>query len=467
MTRVTAWLLSSLVFVLPAAGIAADPNLDQALARVVDGRNLEPLEAPALVPSPKFRLGQMLFFDPILSGNRDIACATCHLLGRGTSDAVPLSVGTRAEGLAEERRFLDRVKEHPRNSIDIWNRGHETVRNMFWDGRIATVDGPVTKFRSPMGTYLPGGMENVLAIQALFPLAGEEEMLGFSGDRSRPDLPAAHADRPNELAEAARGLDGPQRIVAIHDALMRRLLGTVGTTLTDWQIAYRRLIDAAYPETLLSAITIGDLANAIGHFEALAFATRDTPWDRYLAGDAGAITDEAKRGALLFYGKARCVACHTGPLFSDFRFYSLAVPRIGPGIDESGDDRGRFEATRIPNDLYRFRTPPLRNVTLTAPYFHNGAVATLRAAIAWHFGPDDTPSVIGDEDIRPDPAIEAARLASFTPILAHRPALTELDITDLIAFLGSLEDQQLHRRSEIIPQSVPSGLSVPALPSTH
>ena len=462
MTRVSVWLLCSLVLFLP--GVALADSLDQALARVIDSRNLEPLETPALELSPKYRLGQMLFFDPILSGNRDTACATCHLLGRGTSDAVPLSVGTRADGLAEERQFLDKVKEHPRNSIDIWNRSHETVENMFWDGRVARVDAPVTKFRSPMGTYLPDGMENVLAIQALFPIAGEEEMLGFPGDRSRYDLPPGHASRLNELAEAADGLDGPQRIVAVHDALMRRLLGTAGMGLADWHVTYRHLIGAAYPEKLLSAITIGDLANAIGHFEALAFATRDTPWDRYLAGENDAITADAKRGALLFYGKARCVACHTGPLFSDFRFYSLAVTQIGPGIDDSGDDRGRYEATRIPRDLYRFRTPPLRNVTLTAPYFHDGAVASLADAIAWHFGP---PPLLEDEKASEgdgtSQAANAARLASFTPILAHRPALTQDDYADLIAFLGSLEDRQAQRRAEIIPESVPSGLPVPAI----
>ena len=239
---------------------------------------------------------------------------------------------------------------------------------------------------------LPDGIESVLAAQALFPLAGEEEMLGLPGDRSAPDLPGGHGDRPNEIAIAAAGLDEdePELFVAVHDALMRRLLGQAGTPLADWQIAYRRLIAEAFPETLLGAVTMGDLANAIGHFQALAFVTRDTPWDRYLAGDKGAIDAAAKEGALLFYGKGRCAACHSGPLLSDFQFHSLAVPQIGPGFDdpgddsdvESGDDRGRYEATRIPRHLYQFRTPPLRNVTLTAPYFHSGAVASLEDAIA-------------------------------------------------------------------------------------
>ena len=383
------WLCLAGALATPA--LAADDDLDAALDRVIAARGLEPLESPPLVISPKFRLGQMLFFDPILSGTRDVACATCHLPGRGTSDGVALSLGVRATGLAEERRALDTERVHPRNTMDIWNRGHPSVRNMFWDGRVSEIEAPVSRFQTPMMDYLPDGIESVLAAQALFPLAGEEEMLGLPHDRSAPDLPGGHGDKPNEIAQAAAGFDEfePQRFVAVHDALMRRLLGQAGTPLADWQIAYRRLIAQALPDTLLGAVTMGDLANALGHFQELAFVTHETPWDRYLAGEKDALDAAAKRGALLFYGKGRCVACHSGPLLSDFQFHSLAVPQIGPGIDESGDDRGRYEATRIPRDLYEFRTPPLRNVTLTAPYFHSGAVASLADAIALHLAPPD------------------------------------------------------------------------------
>ncbi len=456
-----AWLcLSCGAAALPA--LAAGDDLDAALDRVIRARGLEPLEMPPLVTSPKFRLGQMLFFDPILSGTRDVACATCHLLGRGTSDGVALSLGVRAAGLAEERRALDTERVHPRNTMDLWNRGHPSVRNMFWDGRVSEIEAPVSRFQTPMMDYLPDGIESVLAAQALFPLVGEEEMLGLPGDRSAPDLPGGHGDRPNEIALAAAGLDEdePERFVAVHDALMRRLLGQAGTPLADWQIAYRRLIAQAFPETLLGAVTIGDLANAVGHFQGLAFATRETPWDRYLAGDKDAIDTAAKRGALLFYGKGRCVACHSGPLLSDFQFHSLAAPQIGPGIDETGDDRGRYEATRIPRHRYQFRTPPLRNVTLTAPYFHSGAVASLEDAIALHLAP---PTGGAGADAAADPSAEALRRASFAPMLRRGVTLDEDGRASLLAFLQSLEDAQADSRALIVPESVPSGLPVPAL----
>ena len=455
-----AWLCLAGAAEVPAQ--AASDDLDEALDRVIKARGLEPLEMPPLVITPKFRLGQMLFFDPILSGTRDVACATCHLLGRGTSDGVALSLGVRAAGLAEERRALDTERVHPRNTMDLWNRGHPSVRNMFWDGRVSEIEAPVSRFQTPMMDYLPDGIESVLAAQVLFPLTGEEEMLGLPGDRSAPDLPGSHGDRPNEIALAAAGLDEdePERFVAVHDALMRRLLGQAGTPLADWQIAYRRLIARAFPETLLGAVTIGDLANAVGHFQELAFVTRETPWDQYLAGEKGAMGADAKRGALLFYGKGRCVACHSGPLLSDFQFHSLAVPQIGPGIDETGDDRGRYEATRIPRHRYQFRTPPLRNVTLTAPYFHSGAVASLEDAIALHLAP---PAGGAGADAAADPSAETLRRASFAPMLRRGVALDEDERASLLAFLQSLEDDQVESRALIVPESVPSGLAVPAL----
>ncbi len=461
LARALLWFCIAGAIAGPAHG--ADDDLDGALERVIAARGLEPLEMPPLVPSPKFRLGQMLFFDPILSGTRDVACATCHLLGRGTSDGVDLAVGVDAAGLAENRRPLGEPRVHPRNSMDLWNRGHASVRNMFWDGRVSEVDAPVSRFQTPMMDFLPDGIESVLAAQALFPLAGEEEMLGLPGDRSAPGLPGGHGDKPNEIALAAAGLDEdePELFVAVHDALMRRLLGQAGTPLADWQIAYRRLVADAFPDTLLGGVTMGDLANALGHFQALAFVTRDTPWDRYLGGDRGAIDRAAKEGALLFYGKARCAACHSGPLLSDFQFHSLAVPQIGPGVDvsggddESGDDRGRYEATRIPRHLYQFRTPPLRNVTLTAPYFHSGAVASLEEAIALHLAPPD-PSPHETE-------AEAARRASFSRTLRRGVVLGEDERASLLAFLQSLEDDQAGSRALIVPESVPSGLPVPAL----
>ena len=102
-----------------------------------------------------------------------------------------------------------------------------------------------------------------------------------------------------------------------------------------------------------------------------------TNWDDFLSGADNAISGEAKQGALLFYGKGKCVACHTGPLMSDFNYHNVGIPDHGPGIDGNGKDYGRYNVTGNEKDKYRFRTPPLRNVSETAPYFHNGSVPTI------------------------------------------------------------------------------------------
>ena len=258
---------------------------------------------------------------------------------------------------------------------------------MFWDGRVEVLDPVGRVFRSPLGQLLPTGLDNVMAVQALFPLARIDEMLGASGDFSPPDLPPPHAQQENELAGDTKGLDGPRRIKKVVELVVNRLVGTELTPTQPWQLTYRKLFRAAYPDIDYDEITIVHMANALSHFEEIAFATRETPWDKYVDGDSAAITLDAKRGAFLFFGKARCAVCHSGPLFSDFKFHSVGVDNFGPGINNSGDDQGRYLITKDARDRYTFRTPPLRNVTLSAPYFHNGSASTLHEAIHQHLDP--------------------------------------------------------------------------------
>ena len=124
----------------------------------------------------------------------------------------------------------------------------------------------------------------------------------------------------------------------------------------------------------------------------------DAPWDHYLAGDRGAISDAAKRGALGFYDSRRCSSCHSGDVFSDFENYNIGVPQVGPGTAQQDPTDARYlglktwdfgleEITFRRLDRFKFRTPPLRGVALTAPYMHNGAYATLEDAIRHHTDP--------------------------------------------------------------------------------
>ena len=151
--------------------------------------------------------------------------------------------------------------------------------------------------------------------------------------------------------------------------------------------------------------------------------TRNSPFDRYAAGDAEALTDAQKRGLMLFVGKADCTMCHRGPNFEDDQFHALGI---------GGDDPGRFKITGVEADRNAFKTPTLRNVALTAPYMHDGSLSTLREVIDFYDA--------GGGNQRPKSA------------LLRRLNLTEKEKSDLVTFLesltGTLERIESHTASK-------------------
>ena len=438
------FFLLLLVTLLQACSNPSDHTLDLIFIE----HDVQPLDSQPFEKSDRYLLGQALFFDPILSGNRDVSCATCHLLRRGTSDALPTSIGVDGEGVGEKRKLVSGDLEHPRNSLDLWNRDNKSVKNLFWDGEVEVLDSKKRIFRSLLNKQLPEGMENALAIQALFPLVSPNEMLGHSGDKSRSDLPEPHASLPNELAGITKNLKGAQRMTAVHELIMKRLIGD-GDKQTYWQTEYRKLFEAGVQGKSLESITIADVGNVIAHFEELAFATRDAAWDQYVRGDIDAISEKAKQGAMLFYGKARCAQCHNGQIFSDFNFHALGVENNGPGVEQTGIDKGRFRVTKDLDDMYKFRTPPLRNVSLTPPYFHNGIMKNLKDTIEFH---------LVDKDVRNGVLV--------SKLLPRKADLNKDDINAIIEFLFTLEDDQIKNMKNIIPERVPSGLPIISAPAS-
>lgn len=299
-------------------------------------------------------------------------------------------------------------------------------------------------------------------------------MLGRPGDRSDNELPDDHDNLPNELAQIAKGLSGPPQIQRVHEALVDRLFAPHLTAtdidvkeyeddelaLKEWQKEYRRLAHAAYPNISLYELSIVEVVNAIGHFEEIAFATRNAPWANYLRGDNKAISAKAKLGALVFYGKGKCASCHAGPLFSDFEFHSLALRQIGPGKNISSDDLGRYHVTEDKADLYKFRTPPLHNGTLSAPYFHDGVATTLRTAIRHH---NDPLSLADVESANGTHSWNLGKRKSVSYIVAAGLNMTDSEINQLVAFLKTLEDDLADLMPSIVPTSVPSGLPVASI----
>ncbi|RME12883.1 MAG: cytochrome-c peroxidase [Ardenticatenia bacterium] len=453
LVRHKAWLAGSL-FLLALVGLisvgfqpaqASDP-LDRILRSRLLELNITVPEPGAPASPAQVELGRMLYFDKLLSGNRDVSCATCHHPTLATGDARPLSVGTAGVGLGPDRQRGQDRPHIPRNAPDVFNRGSALWTTMFWDMRIEQM--PDGRLLTPAGAFLPEGIDDVLAAQALFPPTAEHEMRGMPGDR---DL----FGHPNELAEIPA-----QDFPAIWNAIVARLQRTP---------PYRPLFEDAYPGTRFEEITIVHVANAIAAFEREAFTLLNSPWDRYLRGDDSALSPAAKRGALLFYGELGCSACHSGPLMTDQQAHNIAVPQLGPGKGASAPfDFGRELVSGSPTDRYAFRTPPLRNVAVTGPYMHNGAFRTLKAAVRHHLNPAEslrtyTPSAHLPADLvatyQDDPALQEALLDTLDRNL-HPTTISDDEFADLLAFLHALTDPAVYSLAQEIPTWVPSGLPV-------
>lgn len=398
------------------------------------------------------QIGQLLFYDKILSGNRNIACSTCHHPDFGTADGLPLGIGEGGVGLGPERTAGtgdDRIRKRiPRNAPGLWNLGVKELHVLFHDGRLSKDDIFENEFNSPAEEWLPTGFNSLLAAQAAFPLTSQFEMAGNP--------------KENQVAGAAH-----DRIDAVWPILAKRV-----RIIPEYGEAFVNAFDhISKPED----VTIVEIANALAAFMAIEWKSTDSPYDKYLKGYSNAMTNAQLRGHDLFFGKANCSRCHSGALLSDQKFHALALPPFGPGRTRRFDPMVRDvgfmgESDRL-EDAYRFRTPMLRNVALTAPYGHNGAYPTLEGIIRHHLSPKDgwanwtrdkvaLPEVpwleaidfIVWKDIR---EIERVRnSASIEPI-----DLTDKEITDLVAFMHALTGTDSVTSPPFgIPQYVPSGL---------
>lgn len=403
-------------------------------------------------------LGQALFFDKELSGNRNISCATCHSPVVATGDGLSTNIGTGGQGLSVLRDAgafppteFDPQSRGARNMTPLFNLGHDQFVRLFWDGRVE-VDPEIPQgFATPAGGDLPFGFDTQLAALSIFAQTDVQEMLGEVGT--------------NELADAGANIH-PQ--IGVWNGLVARL-GAIPE--------YVDLFTAAFPAVNNDPnnITIVQVGSAIGAFQAIAFRSDNSAFDRFLRGDKKAMSKSAQRGAALFYGEANCAACHSGVFQTDMDFHAIGMPQIGPGFGDgpSGrEDFGREDFTGDIADRYRFRTPSLRNAALTGPWGHNGAFNSLRAVVEHHLDPATSlanydPSQIvmpPREDLDAldllafnDPAVTAAITAAIEMDFPDRE-LSDDDIDDLMDFLNALTDPSAGDLRKSVPVRVPSGL---------
>jgi cytochrome c peroxidase len=435
----------------PFAGSSSTTNLmrkkskDERLRALLTKQAIVSVDAGPLQNPSHVKLGQALFFDKELSGNRDTACSTCHHPFLATGDELSLSVGTAAKKdgtLGEDRKIGDGRSFAPRNAPAVFNLGSPEWVTQYWDGRIAETD---TGFISPAGSMLPKNLPNVIAIQAMFPVTSRVEMRGLKGDL---DVYGNH----NELADI-----DDNDLPLIWDAIAARLLSLPG---------YQTLFAEAFPG---ETVGFEHAAIAIAAFEAEAFTYLDSPWDRYLTGNNRALSSSQKNGALLFFGSAGCSSCHSGSLLTDQQFHNLGVPQFGPGKGaEAPLDFGRARVTGKPQELFKFRTPPLRNCEVTGPYMHNGAYRDLEDAIAHHAEPITSLNRYQvDSHVEQDPLRSTydqenqVLVAGSINLLKLPTHLSKKEIRHLADFMKALTAPKIQQRLDAtIPVTVPSGLPV-------
>lgn len=269
----------------------------------------------------KVELGRLLFWDPILSGPRDVACATCHHPDFGYAEPLDLSIGTGGLGLGTTRAFAPNVP------VRLVKRNSQTVLNAAFNGIDAT--GAHNPAEAPMFWDL---RVRSLETQALEPIKALEEMRGdtYTEDRAVSTVVA--------------------RLAAIPE--------------------YRTRFTAAFGER--NAVTEANLGRALAAFQR-SLVTTNAPFDRYMRGDTAAMTPDQIRGMNRFQTTG-CANCHSGPMFSDFKSHVLAVPdNIRLAASDAGVD-----------GTYAFRTASLRNLAHTAPYMHNGALDDLSDVINFY-----------------------------------------------------------------------------------
>lgn len=358
----------------------------------------------------RIELGRLLFYDPILGGERDVSCGTCHHPDFAFGDARQFGAGVSGTDLGPARRLSsssvtgESIHLEPRNSQTILNTafnfapGGERPSSdglMFWDGRVTSLE-----------------------VQATKPIESRVEM---KGDKYSSE--------------------------AAFDSVLNRLRAVP---------EYVDLFETAFPDAAAAApddrpeavIDSSTYARAIAAFER-ELVGKNSAFDRYVRGDDDALTELQKQGLEIFFTTANCAECHGGPMFSNFEFRVTGVPQEGVGKSViPGDDTGREEATRDFTDRYAFRVPSLRNVGLTAPYMHDGVFQTLEQVVRFY-----------NQGARPrHPEVSREEL---DPAVREPLGLSDHEIRAVVAFLRSLNDpgNDLPELLVTVPDEVPSGLT--------
>lgn len=315
-------IFSALLCLVYSFFIFSCKNNDPEVTTVAEELIPSALKVEVTTASPQtIALGKMLFWDPILSGNKDVACATCHHPANGYSDNLDLSIGSGGVGLGANRHFLN-----PRTSVFV-KRNSQTILNTAFNGM--DVNGNYNPVNAPM--FWDSRVKS-LENQSIEPIKTLEEMRG------------------TKFSE-----------INALDSVLARL-----KSIPEYQLLFKNAFGGT------QAITTINMSVAIAAFERTLTAN-NSPFDRYQRGEKTAMNALEIQGMNAFQ-TAGCGGCHTGSMFSDYQLHVLSVP----------DNAKLSQSDAGANNTYSFRTPSLRNLKVTAPFMHSGVFQTLNDVLRFY-----------------------------------------------------------------------------------
>lgn len=492
-------VLASVLSMMAGAVLAAEPSpaeIDGVLRAIIKEKKLtgDAVDSRKLpIPSlndPLPYLGKLLFFTKGLSGNKDVACVTCHHPNFGFGDNLPLPVGVGGNdpdligpGRKRENRpgtfppFGMGDSAMPRNSPTL-------IGLAFWDESI-TWDGTVF---SSTGTPGMSGVDGqIIAPVDSPPVRGmftnfmlpRQDLIRYE-DKFDANMPisSGHGMFPASVNAAMRGsafgAKGAPNTPGMTDLEVRwqiaARIGNYGAgaghfAKNEWLPLFRKAFNKPdAPADKL--VTPNAISLAIADYERTMTFT-NTPWKAYVRGDNKAISDAAKRGAYLFYktpgeGGAYCASCHRGDFFSDEKYWVLAVPQIGRGktdindFEDGIDDWGRAHVTGHRADKYAYRTPTLLGVEVTEPFGHSGVFKTMKDVVLHHLNVEKSIARFDYKTISTDGGPINSRLsakqtaraldmlrqqrAAGKPGVLQDIAMSDRQVDDIVEFLKTLTD---------------------------
>ena len=396
--------------------------------------------------------GRQMWFDVIGGLHNDNTCGGCHSPGDGMGDSQSIAIGIQNNNVVGPGRSGPRNQRRTPSAINA-----AFYPKLMWNGRISAPSGdPFDNslgftFPEPEGVtkFQPGDpvVTHLLIAQAHIPPTEMVEVAGYTGTAGTvgPEFDAFDDGKGSIVPPPdASGY----RNEPIREAVLQRLNANA---------AYRKLFSDLFPAVADGGpIDFTMVGRAIAEFEfTLTYA--NAPLDRFARGDSGAMSRSEKEGALLFFGKAGCVACHAvagnaNEMFSDFATHVAAIPQIAPAFgvgrdnvifDGEGEDEdfGLEQFSGDAADRYKFRTSPLRNLAVQRAFFHNGAFTNLRDAVRYHMDAPRLARTYNASASGLDPDLSSRLgpiepvLARIDPLLSSPPPLTQTEFEDLVAFL--------------------------------